>query len=490
MTNNVSFGSVRLVPFLLAGAAACTCAFLCWHVLGLIPHIPDETSYVFQARIFASGKLWQQAPAVPETFRVDHIVILDNRWFSIYPPGWPMLLAIGWWIGAPWLINPLLVGVSVLGIWRLASSLYDQRVAIVSCLLFLASPFVLLMGAGFMSHPAAMCASIWCVERIVAATTADRPQRFFSALLLAGIAFLIRPLTAVLLLWPVILWSLWIQRERLHFAGMWIFSGPACMILVFLLYNFLIFGNPLCFGYQYDPAWKDVHYSFRFLPQNFIWYFQTLNKRLWGCPWPDLLIFVPLLIPKWRRKTDLLLAASVLSLLLGYCMFSWKDVVYSGPRYIFEAMGFLAILAARSVICMTKRLHTRILWILPIAVLVAFPLLGSLRQQIEYHSQIYHGQSREFLDAVDSAGVGKEALVLLAGDPYVLRTFFFENALDPSTGGRVFLYDVPGRESEIRREYPRPEIWRVTIRLAPLPGPNSYTDRWKWKDFDCRRLRE
>ena len=419
---------------------------------------------------------------------MDHILIQDNRWFSIYPPGWPLLLTFGWWIRAPWLINPLLIGMSVLGVWRLASSLYDQRVAIVSCLLFVGSPFVLLMGAGFMSHPAALCASIWCVERMVAATANGRPQHFLFAVLLAGIAFLIRPVTAVLLLWPVILWGLWSERKRLQFAGMWIFAGLAFMILVFLLYNLVIFGNPLSFGYQYDLYWKAVDYSPRYFPSNFIWYFQTLNNRLWGWPWPDLLIFVPLLIPGVKRKTDLLLAASVLSLLFGYCMFSWKDVVYSGPRYVFEAMGFFAILAARSVNFVMQQLRPRVLQLLPVAILVVSPLFRYLPEQIEYHSQIYHGQSREFIDAVESAGVGKQALVLLAGDPYVLRTFFFENALDPRTGGRVFLYDVPGRESEIRKAYPRSEIWRVTIRLAPLSGPNPYTDRWRLIDFECRRL--
>jgi hypothetical protein len=45
---------------------------------------------------------------------------LAGRWCSLCPPGWPAILAVGVLLGAPWLVDPLLLGLSIVGVWRLA----------------------------------------------------------------------------------------------------------------------------------------------------------------------------------------------------------------------------------------------------------------------------------------------------------------------------------------------------------------------------------
>src|SRR3972149_6783031 len=93
---------------------------ICWNVLGLIPHVPDELSYLYQGRILSSGRYYVQPPQVPEAFTTkwDHVFRTPDHWRSMYPPGWPVLLAVGWLIHAPWLVNPVLTGLSVfVGFW-------------------------------------------------------------------------------------------------------------------------------------------------------------------------------------------------------------------------------------------------------------------------------------------------------------------------------------------------------------------------------------
>lgn len=92
---------------------------------------------------------------------------------------------------------------------------------------------------------------------------------------------------------------------------------------------------------------------------------------------------------------------------------------------------------------------------------------------------IYHGQSIQFIHLLNEAPVGKNALILLSGDRYTLRTFFFLNALNPSEGERVFIHDIPDQRVEIVQAYPRKEIWNLTILLDPLPSENPYVDHWR-----------
>src|SRR5262245_26669134 len=186
----------------LAIAAACASAWISWKTIGSIPHISDEVSYSFQGRLMASGRLYALPPPIPEAFAVDHILMTPERWCSIYSPGWPLLLALGWILRMPWIVNPILLLISILGIGRLGRILYDDRTATLAAILFSVSPFVLLMTSGFMSHVACLCASIWC---LVFLAGGNLKRDFWIAGLLAGFALLVRPFTTIALIWPVIL---------------------------------------------------------------------------------------------------------------------------------------------------------------------------------------------------------------------------------------------------------------------------------------------
>jgi len=442
----------------------------------LIPHIPDELAYLYQGRILSTGRLWVEAPAVPEAFTVrwDHILRDSGRWRSLYPPGWPLLLAAGWWIRAPWLINPLLLGISIIGLFKVAKQLFDERTAILAVLAFATSPFVLLMSAGFMAHQAAFCFAIWCAFFLFRGERRD----YVIASILGAFTFMIRPYTAPPLLIPLFLWAFWNADQKKRMAGQ-VLAGAIPFVVLFCVFNYLLFGAFFRTGYSYDT---DAHFRgslLHYFRINVPWYFSNLNHSLWGWPWPDLLIFIPLLFPHKKWKVDLLLFLCFLSLLLAYSVYYYTDIVYAGPRYIYESVGFLAILAARSIQIVEgwiERYTTR--KIAPLfALLFLYPLLWTLPQQMDYHKQVYHGQSRELLDLVESSGVGKNALVLISGDPHVFRTFFLENSLNPANAERVFARDVVGLQESIVKAYNRKEIWLMRIELTPLKGSNQYDDR-------------
>lgn len=182
------------------------------------PHVPDEVNYLLQARYFASGQLALPVPVVPEAFNLDLMMIRDGRWFSVFPPGWPAVLAIGAWLGAPFLVNPVLTGVVVLLTYRLVGSLYDQRTTRLSTLLMACSPWSLGLGMSFMSHQASLSLAL------LAALLVSRSRRTGEALPMLGAGAsigavtLIRPLEGMIVAVLLGAWSLGARGRRLRFA--------------------------------------------------------------------------------------------------------------------------------------------------------------------------------------------------------------------------------------------------------------------------------
>ncbi|MEW6237927.1 MAG: hypothetical protein AB1656_21270, partial [Candidatus Omnitrophota bacterium] len=94
-----------LLAVLLAAAALALA--INQYALNNFPNSADEHANLFQAQIFAMGKL--TVPAHPQQPYISpfYIVARLDRVFSIFPPGWPAILSLGVMAGAPQIVNPL-----------------------------------------------------------------------------------------------------------------------------------------------------------------------------------------------------------------------------------------------------------------------------------------------------------------------------------------------------------------------------------------------
>lgn len=444
-----------------------------------IPHVTDGVSYSFQGRLFASGRLWLDPPPLPQLFAHENVVLNRDRWCALYPPGWPLLLALGWIVGAPWVLAPLTLALAVVGAWHLGRGLFDARTGLAAAAALAASPFALLMGAGDLAHAPALCATVWCLSFLARGS-------WIGAGMLGGFAFLVRPSTAVALLAPAVVWSLrrdW-RRGLLRLA-----LGALPFAAAFLLYHWIVFGHPLTTGYQAYDAELFTRADRATLPlsaalgERLPWYLAGLSRSLWGLPFPDLLILLPLLAPRPGRSKDLMLAVCAVSLLVGHSFYYYADVIYSGPRFAFEALGPLAVLAARALL--TFRVP-RLAAVIGAVALLVFPLGRRLPEQVVHHGPWYLAQSAEPLRRMEEAGVGPDALVFVSGSPFVYSSFFLENALPPGEGRRVFVRDIPPLRDEAMRVYGRREVWQVWIDLEIPPGrPDTAVPR----EISWRRIR-
>ncbi len=498
---------------LLAGLASLTLAL---GVLDGIPHVADGISYSLQGKIFAAGKLKLAPPPWPAAFGVENIILQPGLWCSMYPPGWPLMLSIGWLVGSTVWITPLLLAVAIVGAFRLGVLLFDHRTGLLAAALLGVSPFALFMSAGFMAHTPTLALLTWCAVFWARAHQTNSRRAGLASGLLAAAAFSTRPLTATAMLIPVVLiyglsaLSSTERRAKVSRLAGWAIVGSAGPLIGLLLIQHHTFGSAFTAGYSiYAPELRPfalpagLGEAGELVSRRFLWFVGQLGGSVWGLPWGDLTlpligILAPL-APAWRRqdrRADLFLTVSAASLVVVYSFYYYRDVTHGGPRFAFEALVPMALLAARGLTLLydqlvaspLPRLWRSVVATLGLAVLLVLPLSTRLPLLVDYHFSWYHGQSGELLRRIDAAGVGPRAVVLLGGDRAAFGSILLENALDPFAGDRIYLRDLPAVRPQLIAQADRPEVWLVRLELQPLPGVNPYTDRAVLTGFQSWRL--
>lgn len=172
----------------------------------------DEYSALFQAEVFAAGKLSGALPPdlldrlIPAGFQN---IFLSTSHASgsvaaTYWPGFSMLLAPFAWLGVPWAANPAIGALSVLAIHRLARETTGSRDAAGWAVLFtLASPAFIVNCASFYAMPAHLLLNVLYALLLLKPTVA----RALAAGLVGSLALTLHnPLPHLLFAAPFIAW--------------------------------------------------------------------------------------------------------------------------------------------------------------------------------------------------------------------------------------------------------------------------------------------
>ena len=131
------------------------------------PLLIDEIVQLFQARIFAGGRL--SLPVAPhrEFFSMLHLVDTGDKVYSQFPPGGPAMLMLGELAHAPWIVGPLCGAISAVLFARLlrytdpgASRVFHVGAAV----LFAVAPFGAFMFGSHMNHATA---ALWLLVAVV-----------------------------------------------------------------------------------------------------------------------------------------------------------------------------------------------------------------------------------------------------------------------------------------------------------------------------------
>lgn len=212
------------------------------------PHIADEVVYLYHARYLASGMLTMPAPPVLEAFNIDLMDHENGRWFCPVPPGWPIVLAIGAFFGAAWLVNPVLAGLNILMAYSLLRELYDRRTARLTILLICASPWYLFMAMNFMTHILTVTCSLAAALAVIKSRKTNSIVWALVAGLSAGFVSLIRPLDGIIVAGLIGLWIIGIGGKRLKFSSIVAFVlGCVLVGALQLQYNKMLTGDAMKF---------------------------------------------------------------------------------------------------------------------------------------------------------------------------------------------------------------------------------------------------
>jgi hypothetical protein len=174
----------RLAAALLIGLG-CAGALLAVWVLRAFPNSGDEYAYLFEARTFLAGRLWNPPPPLPALFAHYYILALNGKWAAAYPPGWPLLLAavIGLRL-PPWLAAPLCGGVLLLAVMKLGRQRDGALGGVLAvALVAFSEVFVFNAGSYFDVLPAAAMGLLFCWAAV---NFLDHPR--WSNALAAGLA--------------------------------------------------------------------------------------------------------------------------------------------------------------------------------------------------------------------------------------------------------------------------------------------------------------
>jgi hypothetical protein len=323
----------------------------------------DELAMAWHARMLVAGHVAIAAPAHPEFFNTVSVLVRDGRWFSQYPIGGPALLALGYLVSAPWVVNPLLLGIATWQLHRFTRRAFGERTARRATLLFVLTPFVLVLGATQMNHTAAMTFTLVALAELAAWDLDGERSRARHAAgigLAVGAVALVRPMDAALVAVPIGLFQLARLRGGERRAVSLVAQALAGIVPIALLLwvNARTTGAPLLFGYDaahgaphglgfhVDPT-GEAHTPLRGLVYA-SGYLMRFDRFLFEWPLPGLLVVCAVLV-LLRRGTrwDSLLLGLLGSFLVGYAAY-WHNGFFDGPRFLFPVAVVLVIYAARA----------------------------------------------------------------------------------------------------------------------------------------------
>lgn len=441
-----------------------------------MPRLPDEVSYLFQAKMYAAGQLYLPAPggALDAALAYDWVSMESGKWFSIFPPAWPAVLALGVAAGVPWLVNPLLTALAVLLSHSFVTRIASARPAGLVTLLLCVSPWFLAMGASLMSHPLTLVLVLgaW---RLMLVEGRGRLAAWALAGLLMGALFLTRPLEGVLVGTATGLWAM--SRADLRALSGWMTVaayGAGCIALGALVfpYNQILTGdamttpidqyfdhlwhkgaNRLGFGADIGSPdswggvdiWRGHGVLEALIEQQFN--LKSLNVELLGWALGSLLlVYVHLIWGRLSRMDKAMLGVMGI-IIAGYSLYWFNGGFYIGPRYWYMTLWPAMFLSARGMQTAAAMMTGSGLAQGKARVVSAAALMGvlGLLTFLPWRAAEKYWEFRDFhsgyRDMTIGGGLAHNALVFVkGGNAGEYGSAFFLNA--PDLSGPLFVRDL------------------------------------------------
>jgi hypothetical protein len=457
-----------------------------------IPHVPDEIAYLFQARTYAAGRAFVDAPVDPALFDQFLLMVHDGKWFSIFPPGWPMVLSLGVLAGAPWLVNPVLGGAVVLVAHRTLARWLEPEDVDLATILIALSPAFLVIAATHMSHMWSILCAMLCILWTSYALERRSARYAAASGAMLGLLFMTRPAEGAGLGLVVLAWVLAQAGRSLPLAayvaavvGGLVTSAP------FFLNNQILIGNPLRDPIQlyFDTVYYPNSNVLGFGPNvgNVGWpndlfpghspieagiyanlNLHLFNLELFGWSFGSLLF---LLVWLWwgRQERPLHVLAGLAGITMLVAALYWYSGADLGPRYWYQCLIPFVALSITGARAAARRLGVsvgRVFAMLAVACLLGAPVVLGWRSRAKYAN--YRRVRADVVELAKANQFGPNDIVLLRGGPKGLNygdysSAFFLNRV-PLERGAIYVRDEdPAAVQRLTKQFPDRRVWVVSV---------------------------
>jgi hypothetical protein len=339
-------------PWVVAGIVAALLSLGAWFVYQAQPLAMDEYTPLFQSQVFAAGHVSGSYPAdllnflIPEGFQNYFLNVSPSTGevSSNYWPSFALLLTPFSLFGIPWVCNPVLSGLTIVALNRLALRLFDNAEAAgLVTLLTLASPVFFANGISFYSMTAHLLANVVFATLLLDPT----PRRLFTAGVVGSIALTLHnPAPHTLFALP---WFVWLATRDRPVAKLATLCAGYLPLSLLLGIGWFLHTGQLTAGHATQTSngtLQAVASAFAW-PNASLYYARLVGMAkllLWAVP----CLLVLACAGAWKMRRDarfVTLGASALLTLFGY-FFVWVDQGHGwGFRYFHSAWLVLPLCA-------------------------------------------------------------------------------------------------------------------------------------------------
>lgn len=431
----------------------------------------DDYSYLYQAKLFASGKLYAEDPLYdadsPVYDCIETYCLRDDHGhrFSKYPPGWPALLALGVKLRVPWLIDPLLGALLVFLMLKYTGERMGQELVKGVGLLLTLCFFLCYYAGSFRPH---IATAVFVFAAFLSYDAAEKRAQFskvwlFMAGVLLGYTSLIRYIDWV----PLAAWIGVSLLWRKRFADLILFGiGFGLLASGNLVYNALLSSDPFQIPAALHRSSESINDRLIISWEGFVVTLVRLANILWV--FPPALLFL-LLWRRYRPPSKVKMYLALFSMNVAIYFFYLASVGGPGPRYFLAYFPFLvlAVVDIYRWICHDSPPAARHLWNFAIVSLIVCNLVFAAKEGYTmYWRRDLERTVRQIKDGKNivllKTGTYKTASGDLTRNPPVLSSadiLYFSWCDQPKRdallkkfpGRNIFVYEYPGHLTSFSR---------------------------------------
>ena len=434
----------------------------------------DDYAYLYQAELFASGKLYAESPLYRKDHPLQDCVLTkcltdhEGKRFSKYPPGWSALLAIGVALKAPWLVDPILAAL-VLYLFRAnVERRHGPEPARACGTLLVLNGFLVYYAASYRPHVAAMLGVV-AAFLLFEGTERDSPRagiRLLAAGALLGGTTLVRYLDFV----PMAVWiTLLPCSPAADTTPPFVRRGFVLVATGNLLYDQLLSGDPFTTPTRlYSPI--GIHDRLAVSWRGFV----VTGARLAAL----VAVFPPvlLLLASWRRHPPSPAARRGLALFgmsVALYFFYPAAVGGPGPRYLLAYFPFLvlAVVDGHGQLAQDDPSRARRLWVAAVGLQVMSSLVF-----LALEGRTLYGRRDLERALAARRGQGQQLILLKTGTYHTAAGDLTRNPPDlMSADTLIFLWCDPPKREALLRMFPGRTVWEYEYpgRLTAYRGSES-----------------